>query len=148
MYLVEYTCTRNETSVTMNSIITAKPSMWMPTPNLTLAFCHHVKLRSTAVMPPSCVGRSARPNPPIAALPVWSSTRWIHWTATMQDSTNDAPTVATASSAPLRGSRFPNSSTATKPSPGSKGMIQALLSTGRQPFSWSTRSRSGLRRLR
>src|SRR6266540_134558 len=128
MYLVEYTCTRNDTSVTMKSIITARPSMWMPTSNFTFEFCHHVKPRSTEVTPLSCVGRSARPNPPMASLPLWSSTRWIHWTPAMHDSTNDAPTVPTASSAPLRGRRFPNSRTAAKPSAGRSGMIQALRS--------------------
>ena len=148
MYFVEYTCTRNDTRVTMNSIITARPSTWIPMPNFTLAFCHHVKPDSTAGTPPSWVGSSEYPNPRSVSCPPWSLTRWIHWTAVMDDSTNAAPTDPTASSAPFFGRCFPNSSTATKPSAGSRGMIQALRSTAGQPFSWSTRSRSGLRRLR
>jgi hypothetical protein len=148
MYFVEYTCTRNDTSVTMKSIITARPSTWIPTPNLTFAFCHHVNPDSTAETPPSWVGSSECPNPRSVSSASWSLTRWIHWTAVMQERTNAAPTAPTASSAPFFGRRFPNSRISTNDAAGSSGMIQAFRSTTSQPFNWSTRSRSGLRRLR
>src|SRR5262249_28513167 len=100
----------------------------MPTPNLTLPFSHHVTPRSTAATPLSCAGSRARPNPRTAPWAGASSTRWIHCTSAMQASTNDAPTEVTASSAPLRGSRFPKKRTATNPSAGRSGMSQALRS--------------------
>src|SRR3981081_805116 len=128
MYFVEYTCTRSDTRVTMNSIITARPSTWMPTPKFTRPFSHHVKLRLTAATPPSCVGSTARPNPRTAPCAGASSGPWIHWTSVMHARTNEAPTEATAISAPLRGRCFPNSMTATNPSAGSSGMIQAFRS--------------------
>ena len=43
MYSSEYTCTSSEISVTTNIIITASPSIWMPTVSRTPAFWNHVR---------------------------------------------------------------------------------------------------------
>ena len=42
-------CTSSEISVTTKSIITARPSMWVPTLNLVPPFCHHVMWWMTGV---------------------------------------------------------------------------------------------------
>ena len=85
MYAVEYTWMSSEISVTTKHIITASPSIRMPTPNSMLPFCHHVRWWTTGVTtaspwPPSAPNtpRPSARRPP-SFPPVALSTRSIHW---------------------------------------------------------------------
>ncbi len=47
-------CTSSEISVTTKSIITARPSIWVPTVNFTPPFCHQVTVWITGLTTASC----------------------------------------------------------------------------------------------
>ncbi len=71
-------------SVTTKHIITARPSMRMPTPNSKPPFCHHVMWCSTGVtigLPSPLCTKRLRPSAPrpSALPPEADSTRSIHW---------------------------------------------------------------------
>ena len=61
-------CTSSEISVTTNSIITARPSIWVPTVNSTPPFCHQVSVvhdrrdRGLASWPPASALKMPRPS--------------------------------------------------------------------------------------
>ena len=108
MYSVEYTCTSSEIVVTTNSIITVRPSTWMPTsmrpPLAALAF-HQLTACS--------IGSRIFPGP-------WS--RSIHCTTEMQAMTKDDATARTPISDPFRGSRFPTTRMAKNDTAGTRGI--------------------------
>ena len=100
-------CTSNEMSVTTNSIITASPSTWVPTPNLTAPLCHHVDVVDHRLDGRVLAGVEALPerrSSPCSAVRVvdaGSTDRVTH------ESTNDAPTARIPISAPFLGRRLP-----------------------------------------
>ena len=120
-------------SVTTNIIITARPSIWVPTVSFTPAFWNHVywwMTGSTRVSPPSAPKRPMpRPSAPIAPpRPCeWSAfwTRSIHCATAPHDSRNDAPTAAIPTSEPPRGKRLPKSRITTNDSAGINGTSHA-----------------------
>ena len=59
------------------------------------------------------------------SLPLASSTRWIHWTAVMHDSTKDAPTAVMPISDPCFGIFLPKNRIRKNDTTGMAGMIHA-----------------------
>jgi hypothetical protein len=135
MYSVEYTCTSNEIRVTTNSIITARPSICVPTPSSNPPLRHQVAWCTTGVTAGRCSSAPSRPTlrpsacarPPNALCcpPSASLTRLTHCTSVPIDSRNDAPTAAMPISEPCRGMRLPKRRIATNDSAGISGISQA-----------------------
>src|SRR3954452_8937082 len=133
MYSSEYTCTSSEISVTTNIIITARPSICVPTVSLVPAFSNHVNwwmTGSTCASPPSVPSRPMpRPSAPMMlAAPCESSafcTRLIHCTIAPMESRNDAHTATIPTSAPWRGKRLPSRRITTNESAGISGTSHA-----------------------
>src|SRR6266511_35291 len=117
--------------VTTNIIITASPSICVPTPKSMLPFCHHVIEWTTGFTTSWCSAPAISPLPNAARpsdLPVASLTRSNHWTPAMHASTNDVPTAAMPISAPFFGMRLPKKRIKKNEAAGSEGMIQAASS--------------------
>ncbi len=118
-------------SVTTKSIITASPSIWVPTVNLTPPFCHQVTVLMTGFTTVSWSPPWAKkpfPNAwstPPADLPSASFTRWIHWTAVTHASTNDTPSAVMPISEPCLGILLPKNRISTNEAAGIAGMSQA-----------------------
>ena len=146
--------TSSETSVTTSSIITVSPSTYVPTPNSTPPLVHHVTDSTTGVTtacPPSAAPMTPLPKyaPSPCSLPPAALTRSIQSIAATIDRTNEVAIARMPTSAPFFGRRLPKKRMTKNETAGSAGMIQAYSSIGSdQPFSWSTSSRSGVRRLR
>ncbi len=145
--------------VTTTSSATARPSIWVPMPNLMPAFCHHVHVCTTGSTKPfdsSWAGTIDRPRAAraLSPPPAWSCTRLIHWIAAPTARTNEARMAAMPMSAPpfvYFAVRLPKSRMTKNDSPGMNGISQALSRNhmaSRQPFISDSSSRSMLRRLR
>ena len=122
-------CTSSEISVTTNSIITARPSIWMPTPNSTPPFCHHVTWWTTGVTTGFAVA-TALGAEHAAAERARGRSRDRRWRLDPVDplvrprrttSTNDAPSAAMPTSAPFFGKRFPKNRIRTNDTAGIAG---------------------------
>ncbi len=124
-------CTSSEISVTTKSIITARPSIWVPTLKLMPPFDHHVTLWMTGATTAWCSSLAERkPLPNALSMPrlcssAASLTRCIHCTAVMHDSTKDEPTAKIPISEPCRGMRLPKKRISANETAGMSGMSQA-----------------------
>ena len=135
-------------SVTTNSIITASPSIWVPTPNSTPPFCHQVTVWMTGVTTASACSPPRRRRAPLpkhareAVLvpPVASSTRWIHCDrGDARQHERRADRERCRSRSPCCGMRFPKKRMRTNETAGMRGDEPGVIEhRSRQPFSWST----------
>ena len=137
-------CTRSSrraraarSSVTTNSIITARPSTVVPTVKSTPPFCHHVSVCTTGATTGAASCRRLREDAPAERARGPRCGRWRRRrgrstaTAATIDSTNDAPTASDADLGALAsGGASRRTGSATNETAGIAGMIQAWSSIG------------------